>query len=72
MALKSKPLDQVRSDVPVAAVGGVTKGEIARININVPLALRKRWKTAAAQADRPMTDLIVEAMDKYLNTYESE
>lgn len=69
MALKSKPLDQVRADVPL---GVVSKEEVARININVPITLRKRWKTAAAQANRPMTDMIVEAMDIYLNTHMSK
>lgn len=70
MALKSKPLDQVRSDVPLAAVAA--KDEVVRININVPLALRKRWKTAAVQANRPMTDLIVDAMNAYLNAQMSK
>jgi hypothetical protein len=65
MGLKSKPLDQVRADVPVAAV---MREEVARININVPLSMRKQWKTAAAQANRPLTDLIVDAMTAYLNT----
>lgn len=69
MALKSKPLDQVRADVPLEMV---FKEEIGRININVPITLRKRWKTAAAQANRPMTDMIVEAMNIYLNTHMSK
>lgn len=69
MALKSKPFEQVRADVPLQIV---SRDEIARININVPITLRKRWKTAAAQANRPMTDMIVEAMDIYLNTHVSK
>lgn len=65
MGLKSKPLDKVREDVPVSAV---TREESTRININVPLSTRKRWKTAAAQADRPLTDIVIEAVEKYLST----
>lgn len=68
MALKSKPLDQVRADVPVQAVA---LEEIARVNVNIPLALRQRWKIAAAEANRSMTDLIIEAMEKHLNTQKS-
>lgn len=69
MALKSKPLDQVRPDVPLQAVA---PEEIARVNVNIPLALRQRWKVAAAQANRSMTDLIVEAMDKHLNAQNTQ
>lgn len=65
MALKSKPLDQVRADVPVQ---DVAKQEMARINFNVPLDTRKRWKSAAAQANRPMADMLIEAMDAHLET----
>ena len=65
MGLKSKPLEKVREDVPVSAV---TREESTRININVPLSTRKRWKMAAAQADRPLTDIVVEAVEKYLST----
>lgn len=65
MGLKSKPLEKVRDDVPVSTV---TREESTRININVPLSTRKRWKMAAAQADRPLTDIVVEAVEKYLST----
>ena len=65
MGLKSKPLKKVRDDVPVSAV---TREETTRININVPLSTRKRWKTAAAQADRPLTDIVIEAVERYLST----
>jgi hypothetical protein len=65
MGLKSKPLDKVRPDVPVDEV---TRETIGRVNINVPLSVRKRWKTAAVQADRPMSDMIIEAMNAYLDT----
>lgn len=65
MGLKSKPLEKVREDVPVSVV---TREESTRININVPLSTRKRWKTAAAQADRPLTDIVIAAVEKYLAT----
>jgi hypothetical protein len=69
VGLKSKPLERVRSDVPIQ---DVTREEVGRVNINVPLSLRKRWKTAAVQADRPMSEMIIEAMNIYLNTQMSK
>ena len=68
MGLKSKPLSQVRPDVPVQQV---TKEDVTRVNINVPSSVRQRWKMAAVKQDRPLTDLIVEAMSVYLSTHES-
>lgn len=64
VGLKSKPLDDVRSDVPVQAV---TQEEVTRININVPLSTRKLWKTTAAQEDITLGELITNAMKMYLN-----
>lgn len=64
VGLKSKPLDEVRSDVPV---GVVTQEETARININVPISTRRLWKTAAAQEDSTLGDMITAAMKMYLS-----
>jgi hypothetical protein len=69
MGLKSKPLDKVRSDVPVHEV---TKEDVARINLNVPESMRQQWKIAAVHAKRPLTDMIIEAMSIYLNTHRSK
>lgn len=59
MALKSKPLESVRSDVPVHEV---TQEELVRVNILVPASLRRAWKTEAARGDTTITDLILKAM----------
>lgn len=69
MALKSKPLEEVRPSVPVHEV---TKEDLVRINFQVPASVRTRWKTAAAQMDRSMTDLLIESMNKYLDTHLSK
>ena len=69
VGLKSKSLDKVRDDVPVR---DVTREAVGRININVPLSLRRQWKTAAAQADRTLSDIIIEAMSNYLKAPESK
>lgn len=66
MGLKSKPLDLVRKDVPV---GEVTKEEMVRVNINVPDSTRQAWKMASVTAKKPVTDMIIEAMSKYLHTH---
>lgn len=63
MALTSKSLDRVRPDVPV---NDVSREEQVRINLNVPESVRKRWKMAAIEAGRPLSDLIVEAMTQHL------
>jgi hypothetical protein len=69
MGLKSKPLDQLRESIPVDEV---TREDIVRININVPESLRQRWKIAAVQEKRPMTDIIIDAMSLYLDTHMSK
>jgi hypothetical protein len=59
VALKSKPLEQVRDDVPVHEV---TQEDLVRVNILVPASLRRAWKTEAARGDTTVTDLILKAM----------
>ena len=63
MVLRSKPLDRVRSDVPVDLV---VREDLVRINFNIPESLRQHWKIAAAQRKKPLSDVIVEAMTAYL------
>ena len=62
MALKSKPLDQVRADVPVVAAA---QDEMVRVNLNVSKATRTAWKTIALQRGTTLTELINEAMSSY-------
>lgn len=59
MGLKSKPLSQVRADVPVA---DVSREELARINLNVPVSMRKSWKEAALREDTTLSELIIDSM----------
>lgn len=59
MALKSKPLESVRADVPVHEV---TLENMVRINILVPASVRRGWKTEAAASDTTITDMILQAM----------
>ena len=63
MALKSKPLETVRKDVPVHEV---VREDMVRINFLVPASVRKAWKTAALRADLTVTDLITLAVADYL------
>ena len=63
MALKSKPLEEVRADVPVHEV---TREEMVRVNILVPASVRRTWKSAAANTDTTITDMILEAMQNYM------
>ena len=61
MALKSKKLDQVREDVPVHHV---IQEQLVRINLQVPESTRKAWKQRALDANKTMSELIIEAMSK--------
>jgi len=63
MALKSKPLEDVRADVPIHEV---SREEMVRVNILVPASTRKAWKTAGLRVDKTVTDMIVEAMTDYI------
>jgi hypothetical protein len=66
MALKSKPLDAVRPDVPVHEV---SREEMVRVNFLVPASVRKKWKGAALREDKTLTELILEAMQTRLSQF---
>lgn len=63
MAIKSKPLEEVRGSVPVHLV---TRDDMVRVNLLVPAKVRKAWKAAGLQVDKTVTDMIVEAMGDYV------
>jgi hypothetical protein len=65
MALKSKSLDRVRAEIPTQSVA--PQPELVRINLNVPKATRARWKMAAVQADKSLSEMIVAAMEAHLS-----
>jgi hypothetical protein len=64
MALKSKPLEAVRPDVPVHQVA---RQDMVRINFLVPASTRKAWKLAALDEGITLTELISKAMLRYTN-----
>ncbi|MCB1657692.1 MAG: hypothetical protein KDI39_05640 [Pseudomonadales bacterium] len=64
MALKSKKLDTVRTDIPVDVV---TQVDLVRINLNVPKTTRALWKSEAAKQGKSLSDMIVEAMESSLS-----
>lgn len=67
MALKSKPLDQVRSDVPVQDVTTPAPGgELVRVAFAVDKATRKAWQFEALARDTTVSDMMREAMQEYL------
>lgn len=61
--VRSKPLNQVRADVPVDEV---VTGEQVRFNLIIDKATRREWKTAAAARDTTVADLLRQAMTEYL------
>lgn len=64
MALTAKKLDQVRATVPVETAG---RGADVRVNINVPAATRKLWKTQALARDMTITEMVERAVTEYLS-----
>jgi hypothetical protein len=64
MALKSKPLESVRDDVPLHEV---SREDMVRVNFLVPASVRKAWKGAALREDKTLTEMIVEAMQVRVN-----
>ena len=55
---------EVVSNLPPSAR---STDELVRVNLLVPSALRKEWKTVALAADKTLTDLIIEAMQHQIN-----
>lgn len=64
MALKTKSLDKVRDSVPVEIV---SREELVRVNLNVPVSQRQRWKMEAVSRGVPLSDLIVQAVEVHLS-----
>lgn len=62
MALKTKPLELVREDIPTA-VGA--DGQV-RINLNTSPELREAWKKAARARHMSVTTLIHLSVSAYL------
>lgn len=62
MALKNKPLSEVRQDVPTAIAA---QGELVRINFLVPAETRVAWKKLAIDRGLTMQQLIIESMNQY-------
>lgn len=65
MALKTKPLSEVRQDVPTAAAA---RGELVRVNLLVPSETRTSWRMKALEDGVTMQQLIIDAMNLYFNT----
>lgn len=71
--LKSKALDRVRDDVPVNLIKPETqptekegRGWV-RVNFEVPPETRTEWRAEALRRNRPLSELIREAMSYYLS-----
>ena len=65
MALKTKPLSEVRQDVPTAAAA---QGELVRVNFLVPAEVRIAWKKLALDKGVTLQQLIIDSMNQNFNT----
>jgi hypothetical protein len=68
MALKSKPPEEVRADVPVEKVTSDLDGnDVVRVNLPVSKATRMAWRAEALRRDISLAELIRQAMKHYAN-----
>lgn len=66
MALKSKPVSEVRDDVPVDKVlAGLDASEVVRVNLPVSKSMRTAWRAEALKRDISLAELIRQAMKHY-------
>ncbi len=65
VGIKTKKLEDVRPGVPTAAAA---KGELVRVNLLVPPAVRTAWKQKALDEGITMQQCIIDAMNLYFNT----
>lgn len=62
MALKTKPLSEVRATVPAASAA---QGELVRINFLVPSDVRIAWKKLALDKGVTLQQLIIDKMNQH-------
>ena len=68
MALKSKPAQEVRADVPVEKVtSDLDGGQVVRVNLPVSKAMRMAWRAEALRREISLAELIRQAMSNYIN-----
>lgn len=67
MALNTKPLDKVRSTVPVQEIAKPAPEELVRVAVQVDKDTRKEWQMEALQRDLTLSDLIRNAMRDFLH-----
>lgn len=63
MALKSKPISALRSDIPTSLLK--EQPDMVKVNIAVPRELRAAWKFAALQRGVTLEKLVTQAMQPY-------
>lgn len=66
MALNSKPLDKVRSSVPVQEVAKPSPEDLVRIALQVDKETRRAWQIQAIQRDMTLSELIRTAVRDFL------
>lgn len=63
-AKKSKRTDEHMT----AALKEVVKEPIKRLSVDIPVSFYKELKTLALREDRPLVELVRDALRKYVNT----
>lgn len=58
----------VRNPNADAAISAVQVEEKRRLHVHIPVSLHRTLKRRAADQDRDMTEIVTEALEKYLQT----
>lgn len=66
MALQAKKNRRQR-DEKEAAIAEATKEETKRLNAEIPKSLHNRLKIFAAEKETKITDVVIKALNEYLN-----
>lgn len=66
MALKTKPVDAVRKDVPMRVLEA---DGIVQLNVDIPKALRKALKVASAEREVTINAIVIQALTRELGIY---
>ena len=68
MALKTKPVEDVRKDVPLKVLEA--DGNV-QLNVEISRQMRKALKVASAEREMTINAIVVQAIARELGTYET-
>ena len=68
MALKTKPVEDVRKTVPLRMIE--SEGNV-QLNVEIPKQMRKALKVASAEREMTINAIVIQAIARELGSYEN-